>query len=156
MLSYVARQTARAAADAPEYTLLAAMIATSSRTIAITINRPWREVYAFASQPGNMPRWASGLGHSLYQLDGVWIAEGPNGRVRIVFQQHNHFGVLDHTVITSTGAEIYVPMRVIPNGQGSGVLLTLFRLPDMTDDRFALDMEWVTRDLHALKALMET
>jgi hypothetical protein len=46
-------------------------------------------------------------------------------------------------------------MRVIANGTGSEVLLTLFRLPDMTVEAFARDAEWVERDLKALKELLE-
>ena len=34
-------------------------------------------------------------------------------------------------------------------------MLTLFRLPDMTDETFARDAEWVEQDLRALKALLE-
>jgi hypothetical protein len=126
-----------------------------SRTITIGINRTWREVYAFASRPENMAVWASGLGHSLQQLDGKWRAEGPDGPVNVVFTPTNDFGVLDHTVITASGAEIYVPMRVIANGQGSEILLTLFRLGDITDEQFERDAEWVNRDLRTLKTLME-
>ncbi len=32
---------------------------------------------------------------------------------------------------------------------------TLFRLPDMTNEAFARDVEWVERHLRALKALLE-
>jgi hypothetical protein len=46
-------------------------------------------------------------------------------------------------------------MRVIANGDGSEVVLTLIRLPDVTDEQFASDAEWVERDLRALKALLE-
>jgi hypothetical protein len=126
-----------------------------SRTVTLTINRAWREVYAFASRPENMAVWASGLGHSLQQSDDKWTAEGPEGLVEVAFTPTNGFGVLDHTVITASGAEIYVPMRVIANGQGSEILLTLFQLGDMTEDQFERDVEWVNRDLRTLKALME-
>jgi hypothetical protein len=35
-------------------------------------------------------------------------------------------------------------------------MLTLFRLPDMSDADFARDAEWVARDLAALKVLLES
>jgi hypothetical protein len=37
--------------------------------------------------------------------------------------------VLDHTVVLPDGTEVYVPMRVVPNGGGSEVMLVLFRQP---------------------------
>jgi hypothetical protein len=46
-------------------------------------------------------------------------------------------------------------MRVLSNGSGSEVLFTLFRLPDMSDEKYAEDMRLVDRDLRALKDLLE-
>lgn len=46
-------------------------------------------------------------------------------------------------------------MRVLSNGVGSEVLFTLFRLPDMSDEKYAEDMRMVERDLRTLKDLLE-
>jgi hypothetical protein len=46
-------------------------------------------------------------------------------------------------------------MRVLANGSGSEVLFTLFRLPDMSDEQYAEDMQLVEHDLRALKDLLE-
>jgi hypothetical protein len=46
-------------------------------------------------------------------------------------------------------------MRVIANGAGSELIFTLFRLADMSDEKYAEDAEWVMRDLNALKQLLE-
>jgi hypothetical protein len=53
------------------------------------------------------------------------------------------------------GEEITVPMRVVANGTGSEVLLTMFQLPGISDDQFAQDAEMVARDLQSLKLVME-
>jgi hypothetical protein len=45
-------------------------------------------------------------------------------------------------------------MRVVPNGAGAEVLVTVFRRPGMSDEAFAADAAWVLRDLLALKALL--
>lgn len=126
-----------------------------SRTISIRINRPADMVYEFMSAPENLPRWASGLGKSLTKTDGEWIAETPQGPLKVRFTERNSFGVLDHYVTPELGLEIYIPMRVISNGTGSEVLFTLFRLPEISDDKFAEDAEWVKRDLNVLKNLLE-
>jgi hypothetical protein len=62
---------------------------------------------------------------------------------------------MDHHVVIDAGSEIYVPLRVIPNGDGAEVVLTLFRQPDMDEDRFSSDVKCVMRDLRKLKALIE-
>lgn len=126
-----------------------------SRTISVSINRNWNEVYEAIWRPEDFPKWASGLSKSSLTKDGdAWIAEGPEGAIRISFSDHNAFGVMDHCVTLDNGTEIYVPLRVIRNGDGAEVLLTLFRQPGMTDAQFSADAEWVARDLLALKALV--
>jgi hypothetical protein len=125
------------------------------RTVSVSIDRPWRAVYDFAAQPQNFPRWASGLGANLVPAGDEWIAEGPEGRIRIRFSPPNGYGILDHSVITPKGTEILIPLRVIANGTGAEVALTLFRLPDMSPEKFATDAAWVARDLASLKALLE-
>jgi uncharacterized protein YndB with AHSA1/START domain len=126
-----------------------------SRTITVRIARPCHEVYDFLAEPANFPRWASGLGRSLARVNGEWIADTPEGRVTIRFSPRNALGVVDHHVAVRPGVEIHIPMRVIANGTGSEVMLTLFRLADMTPETFARDADWVTRDLNALRALLE-
>ena len=126
------------------------------RSISISIERDWREAYAFASVPQNFARWASGLASGLERSGEEWIGETPNGPVRIRFSPPNDFGVLDHEVVTASGAEVRSPLRVIANGTGCEVTFTLFRLPGMSDEEFAADAETIRRDLAALKALLET
>jgi len=126
-----------------------------ARIISVSIDRPWREVYDFAADPRNMPRWATGLGRSLERVEGEWVAQGPEGPVRVRFVERNGFGVLDHHVVLAPGVEVYVPLRVVANGGGAEIMLTLFRQPGMTAERFAADADWVRRDLAGLKALLE-
>ena len=127
-----------------------------SRNLSITFNRNARDVYDFVSVPENFRLWASGLGKSLKQVNGEWIAETPEGAAKIRFTEHNELGILDHWVSTEPGLEIYIPMRVIPNGGGSELIFTLFRLPGMSDEKFSSDAEWVMRDLTTLKNFLES
>ncbi|MCJ8159334.1 polyketide cyclase [Sphingomonas sp. LaA6.9] len=107
-------------------------------------------------RPEFFPKWASGLSDSeLHRSGEHWIAEGPEGPIRIRFTPHNDYGVMDHFVDTGDGAEIHIPLRVIQNGEGAEVALTLFRQPDMDDERFSADAKWINRDLVALKHLIE-
>jgi hypothetical protein len=127
-----------------------------SQTLSIAVDREWKDVYEAIWRPEEFPRWASGLSRSsLNKVGERWVAQGPTGTVRIRFTDHNSFGVMDHYVDTGTGPEVYVPMRVIANAEGAEVLLTLFRQPDMSEQQFLADAEWVRRDLTALKSLLE-
>jgi hypothetical protein len=121
------------------------------RHISIFIDRTPEEVYAFASDPGNLPKWASGLAASIEEANGEWIANSPMGRVRIRFAERNGFGVLDHDVILESGETVHNPMRVVPSGGGSEVIFTLFRQPGTSEERFSEDARWVEKDLKALE-----
>jgi uncharacterized membrane protein len=46
-----------------------------SRHISVSINLPADEVYEFASNPENLPKWAAGLSGSIKNVNGDWIAD---------------------------------------------------------------------------------
>jgi hypothetical protein len=72
------------------------------------------------------------------------------------FAARNDYGVLDHHVWLPSGEVIYVPMRVIADGDGSEVVFTLRRRPGMTDEEFARDTGLVAADLARLRQLLES
>ena len=125
------------------------------RHISVSIDRPPNEVYSFASNPVNTPKWATGLGGSIKKVNDEWIADAPMGKVKIKFAEENKFGVLDHEVVLESGVTINNPMRVIANGKGSEIFFTLIRQPEMSDEKFAQDARWVEKDLKILKGLLE-
>lgn len=124
--------------------------------ISISIERDLDEVYDFASRPENFPRWATGLATALEPEGDHWVAQSPDGPIEVRFTPRNEYGVLDHHLTMPNGIEVYVPMRVVPNGSGSEVTFTLFRTPGMSDEILARDIEWVTKDLERLKTLLES
>ena len=127
-----------------------------ARTYSVSIRHEWRSLYEQIWRPDFFPQWASGLAESELRQDGEsWIAQGPEGPIRVRFTDHNEHGVMDHVVDTGGGAPIHIPLRVIQNGDGAEVMLTLFRQPDIDDERFSADAKWIMRDLRALKALIE-
>ena len=124
--------------------------------ISIYIDRAPAEVYEFASDPRNLPRWAAGLARSAVRSDGdEWIADAPFGRIRVRFAPRNSFGVMDHDVTLDSGMTVHNPMRVVPNGQGSEFVFTLIRRPGMSDAQLAEDRAAVENDLKTLKRLLE-
>jgi hypothetical protein len=126
-----------------------------TRKLSVSIDRSAAEAYAFLSVPENFPKWASGLGSSLRPAGDDWIAETAEGPVTVSFSERNSLGVLDHTVKLPRGGSVYVPLRVVAKGDGCELVLTLFRQPGISDEKFAADAEWVMRDLHAAKRILE-
>ena len=130
-------------------------MARETRKLSVSIDRAAAEAYEFLSLPENFPKWASGLGASLRQAGADWIAETPDGPAMVRFTERNSRGVLDHSVKLPRGDSVYVPLRVVAYGEGCELVLTLFRLPGMSDEKFAADAAWVMRDLQAAKRILE-
>ncbi|CAJ0696089.1 MULTISPECIES: SRPBCC family protein [Ralstonia] len=136
------------------------------RTLSINVERHFDDVAMFLAEPLNFPIWATGLSEGLApgtQGSGAapdeWIAKAaPNsdeGCVFIRFSPPNEFGIADHWVRLPDGSIVYVPLRVVRNGAGTTVSLTLFQQPNMDDAQFEADAEWVQRDLVKLKTVLE-
>ncbi|MFF1919942.1 SRPBCC family protein [Streptomyces sp. NPDC058221] len=128
----------------------------TSLHVSVRIARSVEDVYAYASDPAHLPAWAQGLGGSIEKIDGQWVAESsPMGRVVVAFAPDNELGVLDHDVTLPSGETVYNPVRVIADGEGSEVVFTLRRRPEMSDEDLRRDAGMVAADLARLKALTE-
>ena len=121
----------------------------------ISINSKPQVVYDFISNLENLPRWAPKTFPSIKEMNGEWVVETQQGKIKVVLTERNNFGILDHHVKLTSGVEIYIPMRVIKNANGSEVMLTVFQTPEMTDEVFIKDVETVEKDLNHLKTIIE-
>jgi hypothetical protein len=128
----------------------------AANTVQVRIARDLASAYAFLADPVNLPSWAKGLGQSLVPDGDNWRVSTPQGPLRMRFAPLNAFGVLDHAVTMPSGAEVYVPMRIIALGEGCLVMLTVLRQPGMTDEQYQTDISAVEADLASLKQLLES
>lgn len=127
-----------------------------ARIIHIGIERSVDEVYAYASDPRNMQHWASGLASGLIQNGEEWIGDGgPIGKITVRFSPENSYGILDHTVSMENGLVVENPLRVVANGDGTEIMFTLLKRPDLDDAGFEADAAHVLKDLGTLKSILE-
>lgn len=125
------------------------------RHLTISIAADPREVYAYASDPANLPEWAAGLSGGIEHRGGEWIVDSPMGRAAVEFAEANDHGILDHLVILESGERVLNPVRVLRNGEGAEVVFTLFQLPGVDAEAFKADAVAVEKDLATLKGLLE-
>lgn len=126
-----------------------------SKTVNISVKSDPKTVYDFISKLENLPRWAPGTFPSIKQVNGEWLVDTSQGQNKVMLTEKNNFGILDHYVKLTSGVEVYVPMRVVKNEDGSEVMLTVFQTPEMTDEVFAKDIRMVEKDLNQLKTIIE-
>lgn len=128
----------------------------AAKNISVSINRSATEVYKYASNPENLTKWASGLANSTVTRSGDhWVMSSPMGKVKVKFAPENTYGVLDHDVTVPSGEVFHNPLRVVKNKDGSEIIFTVFRRPEMTEPEFAKDAQTIEKDLTQLKSLLE-
>lgn len=127
-----------------------------SRTVSVEIDVPPTEVYRCVRDPVQLPKWAAGICTSVTVHGDVWHVDtgGELGTVLLEFCPDNAFGVLDHRVTLPDGKSQNNPVRVIPNGEGSELMFTVFQTEGMSDEAFLKDVQAVTRDLKTIRALL--
>ena len=74
------------------------MILLKSRTLSVSINCKPKTIYEFVLNLENFPRWAKMACRSIKLLNGEWIAETPQGQVKVRITERNDLGILDHYV----------------------------------------------------------
>ncbi|MCR6493603.1 SRPBCC family protein [Cellulomonas sp. P24] len=127
-----------------------------SRHVSRVIAASPEAVYAFASNPDNLPRWAAGLTTADVVRDGdVLVVDSPMGTVTVRFAPPNEYGVIDHDVTLPSGTTVTNPLRVLAHPEGAEIVFTIRQL-DLTVDEFDRDTAAVERDLERLKELLET
>lgn len=129
--------------------------APEARVVHETIAAPANEVYAFARNMENLPRWASGLASGIQQVDGEWLAQSPMGRVKVTMAPFNDLGILDHDVTPPDGVTVHNAFRVTPAGDASVLAFVVVRRAGMSSRDFRNDAASVARDLRTLKAILE-
>lgn len=128
-----------------------------SQTISLTIPRNWVDLYETIWKPDYFPKWIGALSETTLEQDGTWWKiVGAESAKKIRFTDHNPYGVMDRYVDTGFGKEAVVPMRVVGNEEGSEVLITIFRQPFTSEEKFAEEIATVQQDLQRLHTLLTT
>ena len=112
-------------------------------------------VFAFLADPMNWPRYAVVNLRSVTKGEGGWhnaLTKFGEGQIRIEAAEEH--GIFDH-VWKDPQATWKVYSRVVPNGEGSTVMMTLFQPPVMTDAQFDAAMKEMDVEMAKLKELME-
>ncbi len=125
-----------------------------THTVSVGIAVDPGTVYAYASDPANLPVWAPSFVKSIGKQGDHWVAQTSLGEARFRFAAANALGVLDHDVELPTGI-FHNPMRVIPNGKGSEVMFTVLQLPGIADEQFERDLDTVRADLNKMRTVLE-
>lgn len=113
------------------------------------------KVYAFLSDPLNWPEYAVVNLRSVSPGQNGWFrAVTKFGEGEIKVNGVKELGILDH-VWRDPQASWQVYARVVPNGEGSTVMMTLFQPSVMSDQQFNDAMKEMDIEMAKLKEILE-
>jgi hypothetical protein len=128
--------------------------------VIVPIRRAYDETYAQLSDPRNFPKWSPIPDPVFESVDATglkWRVDLPRGRRLMQFAERNEYGVLDYTLHHEDGThELTAYLRLIPNDEGCSLVALYFMRPGITDEVFASELTWITTDLQAAAAAIET
>jgi uncharacterized membrane protein len=126
-----------------------------SDTQSISIDASIEEVFGFLSNPGNLPKWATGFCKDIRQESSRWIAETPQGEMEVRYATNSNLSIIDFHMFPAPDVEGVAYSRILPNGEGSEYVFTQFQAPGMLDEVFQGQIESLKGELVLLKELME-
>jgi hypothetical protein len=127
-----------------------------SVTKTVSIDAPVSKVFAFMTNLGNWPKWASSSVVTVKPGSADWWAlETRTGLGRLRMRSNEALGILDYDLV-ALGAQWVIPSRVVVNGEGSEFTMTFIQPPTVSKEVFEKQVGLFENDLVKLKTLMES
>jgi len=127
----------------------------NSATLSVPISAVPKDVFDFVSNPANMPRWAVNFCRGVRRDGDRWLVTTSDGEMETVVESNAEYGVVDFRWRPAPSVEAIAPSRVIPNGEATEYVFTLFQAPDMTIEQFQAGQDSLQEELNVLKRLLE-
>lgn len=77
------------------------------------------------------------------------------GDVRVIEKFDREHLLLDTVCIVPSGDEQFIPYRVVPNGEGSELIITNQQTAGVSDAEYAEQLTWMREELKNIKKIME-
>jgi hypothetical protein len=87
--------------------------------------------------------------------DGWWSFTGPHGKSQLKFNENKSLGVLDHQYVDEKSSW-NVPMRVVPSGDFSEIMVTLNKPDELTDAQFDERVSEIDEMFNTMKNIIES
>lgn len=122
----------------------------ATRTLAIDASP--HQVHQFIADPVNIPRWAPAFATAVRPRGERWVATTSGGDAEIVVASHPAARTVD--ILSADDQTRGAFARVIPNGQMSEVLFTLFFAPGTPEEAIDAQMAIVDDELARIRELV--
>ena len=115
----------------------------------MSVSRKTGEVFdAILNSPPKM------MPDAIQNADGSWSFSTARGNANLKFKENKSFGILDH-LYRDSETSWEVPMRVVPSGDESEVIITITKPDSLTDAQFDERMMELDALFKNLKTILE-
>ena len=122
-------------------------------TRTISIEAPRHAVLHFLGDANNLPRWAPNFARTVHPKDGRWLINAGPGEAEILVETSEAEGTVD--ILAAADPTRGAFCRVLPNGDGSEFLFTLFLQRGASDSAIGQQMSVVEEELRAVRNICE-
>lgn len=126
-----------------------------AKTITVTLAAEPQQVFAFLTQPENLPRWNAALCRSVRREGDEWVADSPRGSLSVRWVRDDRSGLVD-LVLQVSGAELIWAMRILSNGSGAELIITVVQPQGLSDSLFHDHTRWAEKASRELKKWAES
>lgn len=127
-----------------------------SKTLTAALPEDSQAIFAWIADPENLPQWHSAFCRSVRRENGRWMVESPRGLLGIRFIRDDRALVLDWIVRFDDGQELTTAIRVLPNGDGSEIVVTLLKPAGFSEAAFQEQFRWIESALRELRKKPQT
>jgi uncharacterized protein YndB with AHSA1/START domain len=124
-----------------------------SETRTISIRATPSDVFDLLSDASAFPRWAPAFAPAIRPDGDHWIVERGGSETRIAVPTSREYGTVD--ILRAEEPRSGAFTRVLPNGEGSELLFTLFFAAGTDEEAVAAQMTTVEQELEAVRSLCE-
>jgi|TARA_B110000438_G_scaffold213985_1_gene206233 hypothetical protein len=87
--------------------------------------------------------------------DGWWSFIGPYGKSKVKFHQNKSLGILDPQYVDETSSW-NIPIRIVPNGDFSEVIITLKKPEPLSDFQFNERVSKINKIVLSMRKILES
>jgi hypothetical protein len=124
-----------------------------SETRTISIQATPSDVFDLVSDASAFPRWAPAFAPVIRRDGDHWIVERDGAETRIAVRTSRDHGTVD--ILRPEDPPTGAFMRVLPNGEASELLFTLFFAANADEQTVVAQMTTVEQELETVRSLCE-
>jgi cold-inducible RNA-binding protein len=122
-----------------------------SKTLTASLEASVAQIYSRIADPDQLAQWHTAFCRSLRKENGACMVESPRGLVPVRFLRDDRAGILDLVMTLLETIEFQTAIRVLANGTGSEVLMTLIQPAGLPDAAFHEQVRWAESALRNLR-----